>query len=118
MWCGRRLENISWTDRVRNKEVLHRVKEERNMRHTIKTRKAVSIGRILRRNCLLKDVIEGKIEGMIEEKGRQGRRRKLLLDDLKEEKGYQNLKDTALDRTLRRTCFGSGYGPVVRPAAG
>jgi hypothetical protein len=36
MWCWRRMENISWTDRVRNEEVLHRVKEERNILHTIK----------------------------------------------------------------------------------
>jgi hypothetical protein len=38
--CWRRMEKISWTDRVRNEEVLHRVKEERNIVHTIKRRKA------------------------------------------------------------------------------
>jgi hypothetical protein len=59
------MEKISWTDRVRN-EVLHRVKEERNILHTIKIRKASWIGHILRRNCLLKHVIEGKLEGRIE----------------------------------------------------
>jgi hypothetical protein len=48
---------------VRNEEVLHRVKEERNIVPTIKRRKANWIGHILRRNCLLKHVIEGKIEG-------------------------------------------------------
>jgi hypothetical protein len=68
---------------VRNEE-LHRVKEERNMLHTIKRRKANWIGHILRRNCLLKHVIEGKLEGRIEMTGRRGRRRKQLLDDLKE----------------------------------
>jgi hypothetical protein len=57
------MEKISWTDRVRNEEVLHRFKEERNFLHTIKRRQASCIGHILRRNCLLKDVIEGKIEG-------------------------------------------------------
>jgi hypothetical protein len=36
MWCWRRLEKISWTDRVRNEEVLHRVEEERNIVHTMK----------------------------------------------------------------------------------
>jgi hypothetical protein len=56
MWCWRRME-ISWTDRVRNEEVLHRVNEERNIVHTIKRRKANWIGHILRRNCLLKHVI-------------------------------------------------------------
>jgi hypothetical protein len=59
------MEKISWTDRVRNEEILHRVKEERNILHTIKSRKATWIGHILRRNCLLKQVIEGKIEGRI-----------------------------------------------------
>jgi hypothetical protein len=53
---------ISWTDNVRNEEVLHRVKEERNILHRIKRRRANWIGQILRRNCLLKHVIEGKIE--------------------------------------------------------
>jgi hypothetical protein len=60
------VEKISWTDHVRNEEVLHRVKEERNTVHTIKRRKANWIGHILRRNCLLKHVIEGKLEGRIE----------------------------------------------------
>jgi oligoribonuclease (3'-5' exoribonuclease) len=55
-WCWRRMEKIGWTDRVRN-EVLHRVKEERNILHTIKRRKANWIGHMLRRNCLLKHVI-------------------------------------------------------------
>jgi hypothetical protein len=46
--------------------------------------------------------------------GTQGRRRKQLLDDLKEKKRYWKLKDEALDRTLWRTRFGRGYGRVVR----
>jgi hypothetical protein len=48
---------------VRNEEVLHRVKEERNIVHTIKRRKANWIGHILRRNCLLKHVIRRKVRG-------------------------------------------------------
>jgi hypothetical protein len=76
IWCWRRMEKISWTDRVRNEEVLQGVKEERNIVHTIKTRKANCIGHILRRNCLLKHVIEGKLVGRIEMTGRRGRRRK------------------------------------------
>ena len=79
MWCWRRMEKISWNDRVRN-EVLHRVKEESHILHTVKGRKANWIGHILRRNCLLKHVIGGKIEGRIEVTGRRGRRRKQLLD--------------------------------------
>ena len=48
--------------------------------------------------------------------GRRGRRRKLL-DDLKERRGYSNLKEEALDRTMWRACFGRDFGPVVRPAS-
>jgi hypothetical protein len=71
---------------VGNKEVLHRVNEERNIVHTIKRRKANWIGHILRRNCLLKHVIEGKLEGRIDVIEKRGRRRKQLLDDLKEKR--------------------------------
>jgi hypothetical protein len=66
MWCWRRMEKISWTNRVRNEEVLHRVKKERIIVHTIKRRKANWIGHILRRNCILKHVIQGKLEGRTE----------------------------------------------------
>jgi hypothetical protein len=65
IWRWRRLEKISWTDRVNDEEVLHRVKEKRNI-HTIKRRKGNGIGSILRRDCLIKHVIEGKIETRIE----------------------------------------------------
>jgi hypothetical protein len=68
----------------------------------------------LRRNCLLKHVIEGKLEGRIEMTGRWRRRRKQLLDDVKEKRRYWKLKEEALDRTMWRTRFGRGYGPVVR----
>jgi hypothetical protein len=63
MWCWRRMEKISWTDHVRNEEVLLRVKEHRNILHEIRKRKANWIGRILRRSCLLQRVIEGLKEG-------------------------------------------------------
>jgi hypothetical protein len=99
---------------VRNEEILHRVKEERNIVHTIKRREANWIGHILRRNFLLKHVIEGKIVGRIEMTGRRGRRRMPLLDNLKEKRRYWKVKEEALDRTLWRTRFGRGYGPVVR----
>ena len=46
--------------------------------------------------------------------GRRGRRRKKLLDDLKERRGYSHLKDEALDRTMWRARFRKGFGPVVR----
>jgi hypothetical protein len=57
---------INWTVRVRNEEMLLRVNEQRNILHEIRKRKANWIGHILRRNCLLKQVIEGKIKGEIE----------------------------------------------------
>jgi hypothetical protein len=62
-------------------------------------------------------VIEGKLEGRREMTGRRGRRRKQLLDDLKEKRGYWKLKEEALDRTVWRTRFERGYGPVVRQTA-
>jgi hypothetical protein len=46
--------------------------------------------------------------------GRQGRRRRKLLDDLKERRGYSHLKEDALDRTIFRTRFGRVFGPVLR----
>jgi len=64
MWCWRRMEKISWTHRVKNAEVLHRA-EERNILRTVKSRKAIWIVHILRRNCLQKHIIEGKIRGRI-----------------------------------------------------
>jgi hypothetical protein len=72
------------------------------------------IGCILRRNCLLQRVIEGKIQGGIEVIGRQGRSRRKLLGDLKERRGYFHLKEEALDRSMWRARFGRGFGPVVR----
>jgi hypothetical protein len=108
------MEKISWTDHVRNEDVLLRVQEQRNVLHEISKRKANWIGHILRRNCLLQRVIEGKIQRGIEVTRRQGRRRRKLLDDLKERRGYSHLKEEALDRTMWRARFGAGIGTVVR----
>ena len=90
------------------------VKEQRNILHELRKRKANWIGHILRRNCLLQRVIEGKIQGGIAVTGRQGTRCRKLLDDLKERRGYSHLKEEALDRTMWRAGFGRGFGPVVR----
>jgi hypothetical protein len=49
--------------------------------------------------------------------GRQGRRCRKLLDELKERRGYSHLKEEALDRTMWRARFGRGFGPVVRQIA-
>ena len=85
------MEKISWTDHVRNEEVLLRVNEQGNILHEIRKRKANWIGHILCRNCLLKQVIEGKIKGEMEVTTRRGRRRKKLLDDLKDRRRFSDL---------------------------
>jgi hypothetical protein len=85
---------------VRNEEVLLRVKEQRNILHEIRKRKANWVGHILRRNCLLQWVTEAKINAGIEVTARRGRKRRKLLDDLKERRGYSHLKEEALDRTM------------------
>jgi hypothetical protein len=108
--CWRRMEKISWTDRVNNEAVLHRVKEERNILHTVRRRKAKWIEHISHRNCFLSHINEGKII----ETRRQGTRCKQLLNDLKEARRYWKLKEEAQDRTFWRTQFGKGYGPVAR----
>jgi hypothetical protein len=73
---------------VRNEEILLRIEEQRNILHEISQRKANGIGYVLHRNCLLIQVTEGKIKGGIEVTGRRGIRRRKLLDDLKEIRGY------------------------------
>ena len=107
------MEKISWTDHVKNQEVLFRVNEQKNILREIRKRNANWIGHILRRNCLLEQVIEGKIKRQIEVTRRRGRRREKLLDDLKDRRGYCQLKEEALDRTMWRNCFGRSFGPVV-----
>jgi hypothetical protein len=83
------MEKISWTYHVRNEDVLHSHGGEEYPTHS-------------------------KKKGRLKVVERQGGRRKQLLDDLKETRGYWKLKEEALDHTLYRTCFGRGYGPVTR----
>ena len=94
-------------------EMLLTFNEQKNILHEITKRKANWIGHIVRRNCLLKQVIEGKIKGQIELTRRQGRRPKKLLDDLKDGRGYCELKEEAVDRTVWRNRFVRGFGPAV-----
>ena len=108
MWCWRRREKISCTDRVANDKVSLRLKEERNVLRTTNEKTVTSIGHVLRRNCLLKHVLAGKVEGRLEVMGRRGRRRKQLLDDLKKRKRYWKLKEGAADRTVWKTGFCKG----------
>jgi len=88
------------------------INEQRNILHEISKRKANWIGHILHKNCLLKQVIEGKIKGQIEVTRRR-RKHKKLLDDLKDSRGYCELKEEALDCTVWRNRFGRGFGPVI-----
>jgi hypothetical protein len=127
--------------------VLLRIKEQKIILHEIRKRKANWIGHILRRNCLLQRITEGKIKGGIEVTGRRGRKRRKLLDDLnplnaqlnpichllellgahpilhisrirvKEMREYSHLKEEALDRTMWRAHFGRGFEPVVKQTA-
>jgi hypothetical protein len=110
MWYWRRMEKISWTDHVRNEEVLLRVKEKRNILHEISKRKANWICHILRRTCLIQRVIEGKIKWG----ERSDKKTRKLLDDLKKRRGHSRLKEEAPDRPMWRARFGRGFGPVVR----
>jgi hypothetical protein len=72
----------------------------RNILHEISKRNVNLIGHILRRNCLLRQVIEGKIKGGIEVTEKRAKRRRKLLGDLKERRGYSHLNEEALDRTM------------------
>lgn len=60
----RKMEKLIWTDRLRKEEVLHTVKEDRNIIHTVNRIKFNWIGHVLRMKRLLQYVAEGKIEGM------------------------------------------------------
>ena len=98
--------------------MLLRVNEQRNILHAIRKRKANWIGHILCRNCLIRQAIEGKINGKMEVTRRRSRSRKKLLDDLREGTGYCHLKGGALNRTVWRNRLGGGTGHVVRQTAG
>ena len=119
------MEKISWTNYVRNEEVLLQVNEQRNTLHAIRKRKANWIGHILpsKANWIghiypLKQVIEGNIKGEMEVTRRQGRRLEKLLDDLKDRRRYCHLKEEALDRSMWRDRFGRVFEPVVRQTTG
>ena len=94
MWLWRRMERIKWTDRVRNEEVLRRVGQKRTLLKAIRKRKINWLGHILRRDCLQRRVMEGKIEG---KKGR-GRGRMGMLSDIRKGRTYQEMKEDAQDR--------------------
>jgi hypothetical protein len=90
-----------------------RIKKVGNILQALKRTSCNRLGHFLCRNCLLKHVIEDKIEGRIKVMGRW-RKHKQLMNDIKEERGYWKLKEESLDCTVWRTCFRRGCGPVKR----
>ena len=90
---------------MRNEEVLRNSQEGKEYFTQIKRRKADWNVRILRGKVLKKHIIKGKKEEKIEVTERRGRRRKTVLDDLKEKRRFLKLEAKALDRILWRTLF-------------
>ena len=87
------MEKISWTVKITNEEVLGRVGTDRQLIHTLRNRKKTWIGHVLRGNGLLKEVIEGRMQG----KRIQGRPRIGMLDDLITH-SYAEMKRLTQDR--------------------
>ena len=109
MWIWRRLENISWEQKIRNEEVLRRVKENRCLITTIYRRQKNWIGHILRGDGLLRNVMEGI---MIRKRPRC-RPRAGMLNELMEG-SYVKMKRRAEGREewrrwVPRTCLGAEY---------
>ncbi|KAI5636210.1 hypothetical protein NE865_11049 [Phthorimaea operculella] len=97
MWCWRRMEGISWTERKTNEEVLQLVKEKRALLRTIENRRGKMMGHLIRHDSFLKTIIEGKVEG---KRGR-GRPRRNYFQQLKEKVNvvsYQEVKSLAENR--------------------
>jgi Reverse transcriptase (RNA-dependent DNA polymerase) len=94
MWIWRRIQKISWTDRVTNEEVLRRVNEKRCIIEQIMKRQRNWIGHVLRGNSLLRETIEGRIKG----KCLRGRPRQKMLDNILNGHTYANIKKIAQDR--------------------
>jgi len=94
MWIWRRMQKVSWKDMITNQDILERIKEKRSLLNTIIRRKKNWIGHILRRESLVKTVMEGRYVG---EQGR-GKPRKGLLTELNIG-SYAKLKEMAANRT-------------------
>ncbi|KAJ4430967.1 hypothetical protein ANN_19560 [Periplaneta americana] len=98
MWIWRRMERVKWTDRIRNEAVLERVDEERMMLKRIRKRERNWLGHWLRRNCLLKDALEGIVNG----RRVRGRRRYQMIDNFKVCGSYAETKRNAENWKDRR----------------
>lgn len=97
MWCYRRALKISWTQRKTNEEVLEQIQERRRIWRHITKRRTQTIGHILRRDGLIKTIIEGKVNG----KNPKGRPRLQFIKQIIQDSGsnsYEEMKRKALDR--------------------
>ena len=98
MWCWKRMEKIKWSEKA-SEQVTDHIGEKKILINNIIRRKANWVGHILRRNCLLHDVIEGQMMKV------KGVGRGQLLDDLRNRRRYWELKEEAKDRKRWRRQF-------------
>lgn len=91
---------ITLIDHVKNEKVLPKFNEKRNILHSLKRKKAISMVTPRVETSILKHVIEGNLEERAEVTGDGERRRKQPLDDLKETAEHRKLKQETLDGTL------------------
>ncbi|KAJ4440465.1 hypothetical protein ANN_08606 [Periplaneta americana] len=112
MWLWRRMEHVKWTDRIRNEGLLERVDKERIMLKLMRKRKRNWLGHWLRRNCLLKDALEGMANG----RRVWGRRRYQMIDDIKIYESYEETKKKAENRKdwRMRVCIPNSYTNVTQ----
>lgn len=65
MWCSRRMQKISWTDRITNESVLDKILDKRSLWKSIKKERIDYIGHVLRHRGLLEFILEGMVDGKI-----------------------------------------------------
>ena len=107
-WCYRRILKVRWIDKITNKEIFDRIKEEPNLLEQIARRKSSFFGHIVRSSN--RNLFVNIIEGFINGKRAQGRPRRMWIDDIKEWtniKEYGQLKRKAQNREQWRSMIGN-----------